>query len=261
MTTWNSFPIYAAIAIALWAISIVLALFHNRVGRALGLLGWLVLVVFTVKYWLALGRPPFRTLGETRLWYALFLPPIGFIAEMRWGLRWMRAYTLAMAALFVVLNVALPEAHDKSLAPALQSVWFVPHVIVYIVGYAFLGASALVGLHGLYLLWKKKAVDRLVFLANILATLGFVFINFGLVFGAFWAKEAWGHYWTWDPKETWAFLTWLAYLIYMHITLRNRATPRAAFLALTLGFAVLLMCWFGMNYLATAAQSVHSYQN
>jgi ABC-type transport system involved in cytochrome c biogenesis permease subunit len=263
MTTWTQFPIFASAALVAWSIAIVLVYNpkFDRWGKTFAFVGFAVLVAFTAQYWVSLGRPPLRTLGETRLWYALFLPPIGLLAEQRWQLRWMRVYTLLMSALFVALNLAMPETHDKSLAPALQSVWFVPHVIVYIVGYAFFGASSLVALHGLFLIWRKKAVRNALNSANTLAVLGFVCINLGLLFGAFWAKEAWGHYWTWDPKETWAFLTWLAYLVYIHITIRKQASATASFLTLTFGFAVLLVCWFGVNYLATASQSVHTYSN
>ena len=228
--------------------------------QLLAFAGLTVFVVFMALLWINLERPPLRTLGETRLWYALFLPPVGLLSEYRWKLRWMRVYTLAMAALFVVLNLLSPETHDKTLAPALQSYWFVPHVIVYIVGYAFLGASAMMGFHGLILNFRKKPVFEIISSANTIATLGFVFINCGLLFGAFWAKEAWGHYWSWDPKETWAFLTWLTYLIYLHVTLRTKTTARTALLALTLAFGVLLICWFGVNYLPTANQSVHTYR-
>jgi ABC-type transport system involved in cytochrome c biogenesis permease subunit len=279
MTTWVHFPYFAYPALIFWAISSVLALipafrsdaillsstarsrWFDGIGMALGFAGFLLLVIFTAMLWLSLERPPLRTLGETRLWYALFLPPIGLITEWRWKFRWMRAYALLMATLFVVLNLALPQTHDKTLMPALQSPWFAPHVIVYIIGYAFLGASALVGVHGLIQICRKKDTSAISYAGTVLAVLGFVFINMGLLFGGFWAKEAWGHYWTWDPKETWAFLTWLTYLSYIHINVRKKASPRAAFLLLTFGFVVLLVCWFGMNYLTVADQSVHSYQN
>jgi ABC-type transport system involved in cytochrome c biogenesis permease subunit len=279
MITWNHFPFFAYPALALWAVSSILALipavradalllsaktrsrWFDNAGVALGFAGFLTLAAFTGLLWQSLGRPPLRTLGETRLWYALFLPPIGLVTELRWRFRWMRAYSLLMASLFVILNLAMPDTHDQSLAPALQSPWFVPHVIVYIVGYALLGASAIIGIHGIIQDWRKKNLTNIQSAGDVLAVLGFVFINLGLIFGAFWAKEAWGHYWTWDPKETWAFLTWLAYLVYIHLSTHKKPSPRTTFWMLTLGFMVLLICWFGMSYLAVSDQSVHSYKN
>jgi ABC-type transport system involved in cytochrome c biogenesis permease subunit len=81
----------------------------------------------------------------------------------------------------------------------------------------------------------------------------------GLLFGALWAKEAWGHYWTWDPKETWAFLTWAVYLIYIHARIKNSIKTHQATWILALAFAVLLVAWFGVNYLPSAVNSVHTY--
>ena len=96
-------------------------------------------------------------------------------------------------------------------------------------------------------------------LADNLVYIGFSFLTLGLLFGALWAKEAWGHYWTWDPKETWAFLTWLAYLTYMHFRTYQPKKTRAPLWTLSLAFVVLLICWFGINYLPSAQNSVHVY--
>ena len=108
-------------------------------------------------------------------------------------------------------------------------------------------------------LLNKKHGNNLIKNADNLVYLGFAFLTMGLLFGALWAKEAWGHYWTWDPKETWAFLTWAAYLIYIHGRIRNSLKEKTALWVLVFGFIILLMCWFGVNYLPSAANSVHTY--
>ncbi len=77
-------------------------------------------------------------------------------------------------------------------------------------------------------------------------------------FGAIWAKEAWGHYWTWDPKETWALLTWASYVLVIHIEERSIRPLRTLILSV-LSFAVVLTCWFALDYMPAAAESVHSY--
>ena len=93
-----------------------------------------------------------------------------------------------------------------------------------------------------------------------LVKIGYVFLTFGLLFGALWAKEAWGHYWTWDPKETWAFITWLGYLVYLHHKYNHKEKkPFQSFLIVGIAFILLLVCWFGVNYLPTAQMSVHTY--
>jgi len=96
-------------------------------------------------------------------------------------------------------------------------------------------------------------------LADNLVYIGFAFLTLGLLFGALWAKEAWGHYWTWDPKETWAFITWIIYLLYLHFRYPQKLTANQLFWTLLIAFLVLLMCWFGVNYLPSAANSIHTY--
>ena len=104
----------------------------------------------------------------------------------------------------------------------------------------------------------KKGQETLK-LADNLVYIGFAFLTLGLLFGALWAKEAWGHYWTWDPKEVWAFLTWMGYLIYIHYRHFHPQKTKQALGILALAFIVLLVCWFGVNYLPVANTSVHTY--
>jgi ABC-type transport system involved in cytochrome c biogenesis permease subunit len=161
--------------------------------------------------------------------------------------------------LFLFINYLHPETYEKTLMPALQSPWFVPHVIVYIFSYALLAASSLVAVKGLYELYFKEFEMKTLHLADNLVYIGFSFLTLGLLFGALWAKEAWGHYWTWDPKETWAFLTWLAYLVYMHFRTFQPKKTKEPLWMLSLAFIVLMICWFGINYLPSAQNSVHVY--
>ena len=93
-----------------------------------------------------------------------------------------------------------------------------------------------------------------------LVYVGLAFLTIGMLFGALWAKEAWGHYWSWDPKETWAAITWLAYLIYVHYRQLQLHRERLALWIIIISFVLLQMCWWGINYLPSAqGSSVHTY--
>jgi ABC-type transport system involved in cytochrome c biogenesis permease subunit len=96
-------------------------------------------------------------------------------------------------------------------------------------------------------------------MADNLVYIGFSLLTLGMLFGAIWAKEAWGHYWTWDPKETWAFLTWLTYIIYIHSRYYHPNRIKTHLWILSMIFVVLLICWFGLSYLPSAQNSVHVY--
>ena len=171
--------------------------------------------------------------------------------------RWRMKRLLPIGGLLVValaiVSYLIPIIRSTTLVPALQSPWFFPHILVYIVCYSLMGVAAVMAI---YLLVKKKdlyIVDNLVFI-------GIIFMTFGMMFGAFWAKEAWGHYWSWDPKETWAAITWLAYLIYIHYRQQPRHRERLALWILIVSFMLLQMCWWGINYLPSAqGSSVHTY--
>ena len=153
--------------------------------------------------------------------------------------------------------------NTKTLVPALQSPWFAPHVFVYIFAYALMGVAAVIAIYGLI----KRPLPSYIFpLTSSLVYVGLAFLTIGMLFGALWAKEAWGHYWSWDPKETWAAITWIAYLIYIHYRLTPKdksPEPKANRLALWIligSFALLQMCWWGINYLPSAqGSSVHTY--
>jgi len=260
---WINFPTYSYFIITLWIIGIVFSNLNAKKSKSIALvflsLGLGVLIYFVSELWIMLERPPMRTLGETRLWYSVFLPIIGILIYSRWNYKWFVTYTFALASLFLVLNLLHPENYDKTLMPALRSIWFVPHVIVYIISYALLAASSVVSIQALINTYILKKKSNIISLADNLVYIGFAFLTMGLLFGALWAKEAWGHYWTWDPKETWALLTWLVYLVYIHLRTYKTVNEKTAIWVLSLAFIVLLVCWFGINYLPSASNSVHTY--
>lgn len=265
MNDWINFPYFALTAGALWLIGLLCIYLSkkSRITELAGVLitatGILIIAVFIAILWIHLDRPPMRTLGETRLWYLFFLPVIGLIFYLRWKYKWFLTYSIFMAWIFLLINLRSPETYDKVLMPALQSPWFVPHVVVYIFGYALLGVSTLVSIKGLYLYYTDKFENKIIQLTDNLVYFGFAFLTMGLLFGAFWAKQAWGHYWTWDPKETWAFLTWLGYLIYIHLRYRHPKKVNWSLWMLAIAFIILLIAWFGINYLPSAQNSVHVY--
>ena len=162
--------------------------------------------------------------------------------------------TVVIAAAFFCVHHFMPILHSNTLVPALQSPWFKPHIIVYMLAYTLMASAAVIAL---YLLLKAKQgnLDNLVFV-------GLSMITIGMLFGALWAKEAWGHYWSWDPKETWAAITWFAYLIYVHYRKTPNHQPRLAMWILLISFVLLQMCWWGIKLLPHLREtSVHLYSN
>ena len=258
--SWESFVIYAVLAGLCWVTGAVLAFRDKRVGAIVSSsVGIAVFLVFIVGMWISLERPPLRTMGETRLWYSFFLAVIGLGLYLKCRFKWILSFSTVMSLVFIFINLHKPEIHSKTLMPALQSAWFVPHVIVYMFSYAMMGAVTLFAIY----LWFRKSPAQVSAhewtVCDNLVRLGWSFITLGMVMGALWAKEAWGDYWTWDPKETWAFATWLSYLLYLH--LRPQCKHKDFLFAwLIFSFILLQMCWWGINYLPSAqGSSIHVY--
>lgn len=176
----------------------------------------------------------------------------------------------------------------QSLVPALQSNWLIMHVSVMILSYASLLLGSLFALTVLFLpvrpfAQKNKpltlAVDQespqvkqakpelpLVkegthssFLDNIsyrFIGLGFVLLTMGIISGAVWANSAWGSYWSWDPKETWAFITWLTYAFYLHLRISKGWHGKQSAGVAIFGFFIVWFCYLGVNLFG---KGLHSY--
>lgn len=311
--SWDSFVWFALTASLFWISGAIVSVISKRrlPAAVLAGCGSAIFMTFIVGVWISLGRPPLRTMGETRLWFSLFLSLIGLVVYLRWRYRWVLPFGCLMAVMFASINIFKPEIHTEELMPALRSPWFVPHVIVYMFSYAVMGIATILAIRILWLTRRSAAgsapalgsttpatVDAAASplspslqgdlrLCDTLVRMGWGFITMGIVMGALWAKQAWGDYWTWDPKETWAAATWLSYLLYMHLrqgsalssvtsagsvtiarqnspaievaSHSNKALHRTLFL-LIFSFLLLQMCWWGVNYLPSAQGfSLHTY--
>lgn len=311
--SWDSFVWFALAASLFWISGAIVSVISKRRLPAAVLTGCgsAIFMTFIVGVWISLGRPPLRTMGETRLWFSLFLSLIGLVVYLRWRYRWVLPFGCLMAVMFAGINIFKPEIHTEELMPALRSPWFVPHVIVYMFSYAVMGIATILAIRILWLTRRSAAgsapatgsttpatVDATASplspslqgdlrLCDTLVRMGWGFITMGIVMGALWAKQVWGDYWTWDPKETWAAATWLSYLLYMHLrqgsalssvtsagsvtmarqnspaievaSHSNKALHRTLFL-LIFSFLLLQMCWWGVNYLPSAQGfSLHTY--
>ena len=271
--TWEQFIYFAIVAVLLWAAGAWAAWREKTaVAYTSTVVGLLVFFSFILSMWISLERPPLRTMGETRLWYSFFLPLAGIIVYSRWKYKWILSFSTVLALVFICVNLFKPEIHSKTLMPALQSPWFAPHVIVYMFAYAVFGVATLMAVWMLLRALLRPSDSRQSEIErqpassenfeglDNLVYVGLAFMTIGMLFGALWAKEAWGHYWSWDPKETWAAITWFAYLIYIHYRQLPKYQPRLALWLLILAFILLQMCWWGINYLPSAqGVSIHTY--
>lgn len=164
---------------------------------------------------------------------------------------------------WLLLTYALfKERAIQPLLPALQSYWMAIHVPVMFTSYSILGIAFAVGIayllqerqmkskHPGQLAYRLPSLDELDQLIYKLIMTAFPILTLGIFLGGVWAYTAWGRFWGWDPKETWALITWFIYVVYLHMRLfigwRGRKT---AYLSLA-GFAFVLFTYVGVNYLS-----------
>jgi ABC-type transport system involved in cytochrome c biogenesis permease subunit len=256
--TWDWFNWLAPLAMLGWLGGALAAALRHKNAEILMAAGTAVFAVFIIGLWMKLERPPMRTMGETRLWYSFFLAAAGSLAFRHWKYSWLLIFSAVMASVFAAINIIRPEIHSMALMPALQSYYFIPHVTTYMLSYSILAVAAASGLVQLRKMNRGQADPQLYAFIDNVVYIGLGFLMLGLISGAAWAKEAWGHYWSWDPKETWALITAAAYLLYIHLRL-NDARPALTLLTLPLGFLLLLFTWLGVSLLPAASGSVHVY--
>nr|QJS35231.1 cytochrome c biogenesis protein [Streptopus ovalis] len=107
--------------------------------------------------------------------------------------------------------------------------------------------------------YKYQLTQRLDYWSYRVISLGFIFLTIGILSGAVWANEAWGSYWNWDPKETWAFITWIIFAIYLHIRTNKSLQDTNSALVASIGFLIIWICYFGINLLGIGLHSYGSF--
>lgn len=140
--------------------------------------------------------------------------------------------------------------------PALQSMWLVLHVTFSFIGESFFAMSFITAIYYLVIKDEEKKLDadRLTYTA---IAIGYPIYTAGaLIFGAIWAESAWGSYWSWDPKETWALITWLVYTAYLHSRLVKSLRGKISAILAVIGFLFTIFTFFGVNFVLSG---LHSY--
>ena len=195
---------------------------------------------------LKLVRNPFLAL----LAFGVLLLAVGALLSLwkAWNGGKIIVPVLALAAVFTVISVA--RINFGTLPPALRSLWFVPHLAVYMLAYAILALAVASGIGAAAGRKIPEGLPR-----RLLVTSSALLL-IGMLCGAVWAQQAWGSYWTWDPKECWAACTWLLTLVATHAPLRHKKL----FLTLViLAFLSMNVTWYGVNYLPSSCISLHTY--
>jgi cytochrome c-type biogenesis protein CcsB len=237
-----------------------------KAGTLLLVLGLLIHTASLVIRTVAAQRPPFLNLYEYVLSLTWGVVVVYLALEITTKRRSFGAFAVPLVTLFAFLALRLPSDVNPTW-PALKSAWRVPHIMTAVLAYASFAVAF--GLGVMYLVrersdripksfWESRIPPLKVVDATIYRTISFGFLmqTALLITGAIWAQFAWGRYWSWDPKETWALITWIIYAGYLHTrTMMGWRGHRSALLAVT-AFVVVLFTLFGVGLLLPG---LHSY--
>jgi cytochrome c-type biogenesis protein CcsB len=262
--------------LSIW-ITLLVYVLHTRTGKQrLGQLGTATLITNIVlltanlvKHAWEAGHWPLTNHYEVSLCVLWTILVIYLLLETTWGERKVAPYVLGVALLVgsYAITRSPSEKEMTPLLPVLRTIWLQLHVITSVIGYGAFGVAAGLGLmHLLPSPRKEEAPER----ASTVQTeqnmervvaLGFPWFSLGILTGAIWAQKAWGRYWGWDPKETWALITWMWYLLVLHVrSLRNWQGRRLAGLVV-FGFVIVIFTFIGVPWLVRTVrlESLHGF--
>jgi len=217
-----------------------------------------------------IGHAPVSNLYEVFIMLFCITSSIYLAFERRYDARGMGAFIMVIVSAGVFFSIwleSIGQADIKPLVPALQSYWMKIHVPLNFIGYGSFAVACAAGIAWLVrerleqsgssaLLKVFPSLDQLDQLAYKSVAVGFPAFTLATILGAAWAAEAWGGYWSWDPKETWALIVWLFYGAYLHVRISHGWSGKTLAWWAVAGFFVTLFCFVGVNmYLS----GLHSY--
>ncbi|OGX11085.1 MAG: hypothetical protein A2351_03440 [Omnitrophica bacterium RIFOXYB12_FULL_50_7] len=228
----------------------------ERLARLLVVLGFLAQTVALAIRWKVTGHAPMTNMYESLVFFSW-----AFVASFLLADLWLKisrlGFFILVGNLAILMYAFSHDAAVKPLMPALQSNWLVLHVVTCFFSYGAFAVSFIASIAYLLPLQKKyfshEQLDQVIYKSILF---GFPLLTLGVASGAVWANEAWGQYWSWDPKETWALVTWMIYALYLHLRLmKGWSEKKLAWVALT-GFSFVIFTYVGVNYLLSG---LHSY--
>lgn len=255
------------IAFAAYAVSVVLE-FTGTAFRKKGLLraAWITFIaafalhsVFLVARGIAAKRLPLSNQFEFANGFAWGVALFTVAVCTRLKTDWLKVAAMP-AALLIMTYAALQPMEIRDLMPALRSAWFGVHIGSAVLAYAAFVIAGCVGARYLILSKKEsdnqKALEQMDFLSYRLVSFGLLFLTVVILSGAIWAEQAWSAFWTWDPKEVWALITWIIYAVYLHLRLRGKKKGRQMAWYLVIAVFVVFFTFAGVN---TLLHGLHTY--
>ena len=239
--------------------------FVKQTGLALAIVGLLFHASGIVMRCLIAGRPPVTNMYESIIWVSFAVSFFGMIFFLRYRttVYLLAALPVSLIALLLVhqMPIAMPSSIDPLVPVLRDNFWLTIHVLTITLSYA---AFALAMGFGHILLWRyarnpvsARADQPMHFWLYRVLQLGVILLAAGTILGGVWANYSWGRFWGWDPKETWALIALLCYILTLHGRLAGWWTQFGLVVASVVCFLAVLMAWYGVNFVLGVG--LHSY--
>lgn len=188
---------------------------------------------------------------------ALFGAVYLYMAFLRDG-KWAAPYVIG-CSLILSMGLCFMDIHSVwHFPPALRSVYFVPHILMYVISYIMAAAAFAMTVTKLFVRRDELRLKQLDGGIYDCVCVLFPFMTAGMLLGAVWANEVWGAFWSWDLKECWALVTWLIFMTWLHFR-RSVGLSKYRDILLVLGFASVIVTFFFVNKMNAAEISLHTY--
>lgn len=229
--------------------------FFFLMGPVFLILGLLANLYLIARHFYQTQRLPLTNTSETLLSLITLILIVYLILEFKIRLPRVAGLIVSLISLLGLYSAFyIFKKPLMPLLPALQSGWLLFHVSSCIIAYGFFTIAFLAAVIHLTKRDSSPAATFRVMHRSI--CIGFLFLALGIILGSIWGKYAWGHWWNWDPKETWALITWLIYASYIHGRLFGTCSERKLSWIAILGFLACLFTYLGVNFLL---RGLHSY--
>ena len=237
----------------------------QSIGVAVAILGLALQAAGIVMRCMIAGRPPVTNMYESIIWVSFAVSFFGMIFFVRYRapIYLLAALPVTLIALLLVhqMPIAMPSSIDPLVPVLRDNFWLTIHVLTITLSYA---AFALAMGFGHILLWRyarnpaaARADAPMHFWLYRVLQLGVLLLAAGTILGGVWANYSWGRFWGWDPKETWALIALLCYILALHGRLADWWTQFGLAVASVVCFLAVLMAWYGVNFVL--GKGLHSY--
>lgn len=233
---------------------------NENIGTSFTWLAFGILFVALIMRGISAQRAPWGNMYEFAISSSLAILGAFLFIALKKDIKFLGVFVVLPTVLLLGLAVTVLYTESGPLVPALRSGWLVVHVSAAIISYGAFSVnfalSLIVLLRGRFQFPKIPKTERLDELAYRTALFAFPIWTFSVIAGAIWAENAWGRYWGWDPKETWAFITWVIYAAYLHARVTRGWSGKKAASIAVLAYASIVFNFFGVNLWITG---LHSY--